>query len=304
MPAHPPLLSRRSFLGVGALAAAALGGCATADPLRSGGGAGSIVVGSQDYYSNEIIAEVYAQALERGGYRVDRQFRIGQREAYLPEIEAGGIDLFPEYTGPLLQYWRPDTEARRGEDVYRALREAVPEGLRVLDQAAATDQNSYTVTRDFARRWGLRTIGDLATVTEPITLGSNSENYGRPDGPRGLERRYGVSVRFTPIEDGGGPLTVQALESDDIQLAVLYTADPAIGRHHLVPLEDPDGFFLASHVVPLASPAIDAPAAEAINRISAALGPEDLVELNRRSVEEQRPAASIAADWLGQRVTA
>ena len=66
----------------------------------------TIVIGSQDYYSNEIIAEAYAQALEAGGIKVQRDFRIGQREGYLPEIESGKIDLFPEYTGPLLQVWK------------------------------------------------------------------------------------------------------------------------------------------------------------------------------------------------------
>ena len=93
----------------------------------------AIVIGSQDYYSNEIIAEAYAQALENAGYEVDRQFRIGQREAYLPEIEAGDIDLFPEYSGPVLQYWEPDTEARLPDDVYAELEEAAPDGPTSLN---------------------------------------------------------------------------------------------------------------------------------------------------------------------------
>ena len=62
--------------------ACTLTGCSNRDPLRGGGGSGdgTIVVGSQDYYSNEIIAEIYAQALEEKGYSVDRQFLFGQRE--------------------------------------------------------------------------------------------------------------------------------------------------------------------------------------------------------------------------------
>ena len=120
------------------------------DATSDASGDETIVIGSQDYYSNEIIAETYAQALENAGYDVDRQFRIGQREAYLPEIEAGEIDLFPEYSGPVLQYWEPDTEARLPDDVYAALEEAAPEGLNVLDQSPATDQDSYVITQEFA----------------------------------------------------------------------------------------------------------------------------------------------------------
>ena len=286
-----------------ALLPLALVGCGSDDPLQDpgkGGGdsSGPIVVGSQDYYSNEIVAEIYAQALEEEGFEVDRQFRIGQREAYLPEIESGAIDLFPEYSGPLLQVWEPDTTARLQADVQEALEEALPDGLQVLEASEATDQDSYTVTREFADRWGLRTIEDLADVTTPMVMGANSEAETRPNGPKGLKETYGVEVDFTPIEDGGGPLTVKALTDGDIQLAIVYTADPSIAKNDLVPLEDTRGLFLASHLVPVASADLDQEAADVIDAVSAAMDTEDLVALNARSVEEELPPATIAKDWL------
>ena len=271
------------------------------DTATNGGGDETIVIGSQDYYSNEIIAEIYAQALENAGYDVDRQFRIGQREAYLPEIESGEIDLFPEYSGPVLQYWEPDTEARLPEDVFAALEEAAPEGLNVLEQSPATDQDSYVVTRELADEWSLSTVADLEKVTEPLTLGANSEAENRPNGPTGLADTYGVEVGFAPIEDSGGPLTVKALRDGDVQLAIIYTADPSIESNNLVSLEDTKGLFLSSNVVPLASDKVDEQATEIINEISAAMSPEDLVSLNNRSVTEQLPAADIAQDWLEEK---
>ena len=293
-----------TMIAIGALM---LAGCSTNDPFSPGGGSPgaslehTIVVGSQDYYSNEIIAEIYAQALEKAGYTVDRQFRIGQREVYLPEIEAGRIDLFPEYSGPLLQYWQPDTKAKLADDVYAALQKATPAGLRVLDQSPATDQDSYVVTQQFADQWGLTTIDDLAKVTVPLTMGANSEAQTRPNGPKGLLATYGIKAGFTPIEDGGGPLTVKALKDDQIQLAIIYTADPSIVTDGLVSLEDDKGLFLASHVVPLASGNVDDKAASVINAISAAMAPQDLVALNARSVTDQLPASRIAGDWLAQK---
>jgi osmoprotectant transport system substrate-binding protein len=298
------MISTRTLprLAVLAVAGLALTACSGSDPLADtttpDAGSETIVVGSQDYYSNEIVAEIYAQALEAQGYDVDRQFRIGQREAYLPEIEAGTIDLFPEYTGPVLQYWEPDTDARLADDVYAALQDALPDGLRALDQSDATDQDAYTVTRAFADQWGLTTIDDLAKVTEPLTLGGNSEGENRPNGPAGLKNTYGIDVGFTPIEDGGGPLTVKALQDGDVQLAIIYTADPSVVKNDLVTLEDTKGLFLASHVVPLASDKVDDDAAAVINQVSATMTAADLVELNARSVDEQLPAATIAADWL------
>ena len=93
----------------------ALSGCASGDPLDPGteseAPGDTIVVGSQAYYSNEIIAEIYAQALENAGFEVERKFQIGQRDAYIPALESGEVDLFPEYTGNLLQFYDSETTA-------------------------------------------------------------------------------------------------------------------------------------------------------------------------------------------------
>jgi osmoprotectant transport system substrate-binding protein len=180
-------------------ATVALAGCASGDPLDGGssdggGSSETIVVGSQDYYSNEIIAELYAQALEENGYTVERDFRIGQREVYVPEIESGAIDVFPEYTGNLLQYYVPDTAATTSDDVYAELETSLPDGLRVLDQSPATDQDSYNVTRTFSEENGVTSLADLKDVSTPITLGGNSELATRPYGPEGLASVYGVDV--------------------------------------------------------------------------------------------------------------
>ena len=296
------MFRRHSLIALALVITTALAGCTAHNPFSSDSPTiPTIVVGSQDYYSNEIIAEIYSQALENHGYFIDREFRIGQREIYLPQIEDGEIDLFPEYSGPLLQYWEPDTTARLGDDVYAELKNVTPSGLRVLDQAPATDQDSYVVTKDFADQWGLTTIEDLANVTTPLKMGANSEAQTRPNGPQGLLDTYGVKASFTPIEDGGGPLTVKALQDGDIQIAIIYTADPSIAANDLVSLTDTKGLFLSSHVVPLASDKIDDQAAGIINTVSAALTADDLIALNARSVTDQLPASTIARDWLAQK---
>ena len=297
---------KRTMMTMATIAAStlALAACGSAESVggnanteSSENGQRTIVVGSQDYYSNEIIAEVYAQALEGAGYTVDRQMRIGQREVYMPELEAGSIDVFPEYTGNLLQYLDSEASAQSSDEVYAALTAALPQGLRALDQAPATDQDSYVVTADFAAEHSLASIGDLAGAG-PLILGGNSELETRPYGPAGLSQAYGVTVSFTPIEDSGGPLTVKALKDGDIQLANIYSSDPALADGTLTVLTDPKGLFLASHVVPLASARVDDATAAVINRVSAALEPADLVEMNRAATQEQRSASQIAREWL------
>lgn len=297
---------KRTMITMAAVAASALAlaACGSAESVggnastaNSENGSTTLVVGSQDYYSNEIIAEAYAQALEGAGFTVDRQLRIGQREVYMPEIEAGAIDVFPEYTGNLLQYLDADATARSTDEVYAALQTALPSGLRALEQAPATDQDSYVVMADFAAAHSLSSIGDLAGAGT-LTLGGNSELQTRPYGPTGLSQTYGVTVNFTPIEDSGGPLTVKALKDGDIQLANIYSSDPVLADGTLTVLDDPKGLFLASHVVPLASSRVNDDATAVINRVSAALDAQDLVEMNRASTVEQKSASQIAHEWL------
>jgi osmoprotectant transport system substrate-binding protein len=290
-------------IGVSALVVAglALAGCSSSSSLSGDDGTGDrdrIVVGSQDYYSNEIIAEIYAQTLERDGFDVDRQFRIGQRETYMPDVEAGKIDLFPEYSGPLLQYWDADATARSATAVHRALETAAPDGVEVLPQSSATDEDVYVITRAIADRYDVHSLADLASVDTPITLGGASEGEDRPNGPAGLEKTYGTTVRFTPIEDGGGPLTVKALQDGSVQLAVMYSADPAIADNDLVMLDDPESLMTASNVVPIVSDRVSQKARRAIEQIDRELTPSGLVALNRKSVDDQQSAAVIAKAWL------
>jgi len=278
-------------------ASLALAGCASGNPLDpgtdAGGDGGAIVIGSQAYYSNEIIAEIYAQALEEAGLEVERNFNIGQRDAYLPAIEAGEVDLFPEYTGNLLQYYVPDTEATASDEVYAELEGALPEGLQVLDQSAASDQDSYNVTAEFAEANGLESIADLAGVAD-LVLGGAPELEERPYGPAGLSEVYGVDVSFQAT----GETTVESLLEGVVNIANVFSADPRIGENDLVTLSDPEGLFLASNVVPVASADLSQEAIDLINEISAALTPEGLVALNVSSTVDEESAPVIAERWL------
>src|SRR4051794_10345937 len=286
-------LNKRSGIALAAIVGAAsfaLVGCSSSDPLAepstthsAGTTSGPIVIGSQAYYSNEIVAEIYAQALEAKGFTVERRFNIGQRDAYIPSLESGEIQLFPEYTGNLLQFYEPDTTATTSTDVYAALQTALPEGLKVLDQSSATDQDSYNVTADFAAKYGLTSLADLSKVDVPLTIGGAPELEDRPYGPTGLKAKYGVDAGFKAT----GDTTVEDLLAGTVNLADVYSADPRIQTDKLVTLSDPEGLFLASNVVPVVNASIADSVADVINAVSKALTPEGLVALNVQSTVDQ-----------------
>ena len=318
-------LTRRGLLaGVGATTGLlALSACSDTDPFAvdqaSGGySGGPIIIGSQQYYSNEIIAELYAQMMEKTGLSVTRQYQIGQREVYLPELEAGKIHVIPEYGGNLLEYYSktsasggptattatvtatatPSRAAGDTASIQDALLRTLPHSLTVLNPAEATDQDSLTVTKATAQAHSLTSIGDLASLGRPITIAANSEFTTRPYGPKGLKAVYGVDASVTPVEDSGGPLTVKALTDGTVDVADIYSSDPAIGAKNLVILSDPQMLILPQNVTPLVSASLPAIAATAINRVSALLTPDELRSLNQRSTGEKLSSKTIATDWL------
>ena len=318
-------LTRRGLLaGVGATAGLlALSACSDTDPFAvdqaSGGySGGPIIIGSQQYYSNEIIAELYAQMMEKTGLTVTRQYQIGQREVYLPELEAGKIHVIPEYGGNLLEYYSktsasggptattatvtatatPSRAAGDTASIQDALLRTLPHSLTVLNPAEATDQDSLTVTKATAQAHSLTSIGDLASLGRSVTIAANSEFTTRPYGPKGLKAVYGVDASVTPVEDSGGPLTVKALTDGTVDVADIYSSDPAIGAKDLVILSDPQMLILPQNVTPLVSASLPAIAATAINRVSALLTPDELRSLNQRSTGEKLSSKTIATDWL------
>jgi osmoprotectant transport system substrate-binding protein len=299
------LTRRRALSAVGAVALAlALGACGSSDPLASspsgssGAEAGALVVGSQQYYSNEIVAELYAQSLEHAGFAVTREYQIGQREVYMDQVTSGKIDVFPEYSGNLLQYLDKSATATDPAEVLTALRKALPSGLSALEPAAATDQDSFNVTQATADQYGLKTIADLSKLPQPVKIAGNSELAKRPYGPDGLKATYGVQAEISPVEDGGGPLTVKALKDGTVPVADLYSASPAIASEGFVTLEDPKHLVLPQNIVPLASAKVDEKAQAAIDAVDAKLTTAALVELNRKSVDEKASSADLAKAWL------
>lgn len=268
-------------------AAALLTGCGSANPLGGGSISGdlkTIVVGSADFPESKIIAEIYAQALEANGFTVGRQFGIGSRETYVPAVKDHSIDLIPEYTGNLLQYFDPKTKASTPGEVELALQRALPGDLSILTPSPAADTDTVAVSQATAQKWNLKTIGDLALHSKDVKFGAPSEFLQRTEGMPGLKAKYGLDVapaNFIAISDGGGPATVKALVDGTVTAADIFSTAPAIVREHLVVLGDPKNNFLAANVVPLvASQKKSDLLKKVLDAVSAKLTTADLIALN------------------------
>ena len=129
------------------------------------GAGASVVVGSTNFYEQEILGELYAGILEANGFEVERRFQLGAREVVFPALEAGELDLIAEYAATALEYVNEGAGEATPDATETAalLSERVAErGLTALEPALATNQNAIVVTRETADQFGLAAISDLA----------------------------------------------------------------------------------------------------------------------------------------------
>ncbi|GAB15573.1 putative ABC transporter substrate-binding protein [Arthrobacter globiformis NBRC 12137] len=310
---HPvrTTLTRR---GLGGLAAGvgvvlALSACSSGSPLSSPstsatGGAtsgGSLVVGSADFPESQIIAEIYAGALNAAGVTATTKPNIGSREIYFKAVQDGSVDVVPDYSGNLLSHVDAQAAEVTPEDVYKALPGKLPQGLAVLEPSKAEDKDAMVVTKATAEKYQLKSIEDLAKVCKDLTMAAPATFETRSYGFPGLKKNYNCELKaLKPFSDGGGNLTLQALLSDEVQVADIFTTTPSIADNDLVVLEDPKNNFKAQQVLPLYNDAkVTDKAKEALNNVSKTLTTDDLINLNRAvSGSQKQNAKDAAAAWL------
>jgi osmoprotectant transport system substrate-binding protein len=262
----------------------------------------TITVGSANFSENALVAEIYAQALESEGYQVERKLNIGSREIYAPALEAGELDLIPEYIGTMLTYLG-GTASPDSAETHAALQAAwESKGIEVLDFAPAQDKNGFVVTRATAESLSLAKVSDLAAHNGTLVLGGPPECPEREFCLQGLESVYGLSfAEFRPL-DVGGPITVAALEGDEIQVGLMFTSDGTIVAKDFVLLEDDKGLQPAENLAPaVRSEIIEAYGdkfAETLKKVSSKLTTAELTAMNKLVGIDGQDPEQVATDWL------
>jgi osmoprotectant transport system substrate-binding protein len=295
---------RTAAVAVAASVSLALTGCgAGSDPLaEESAPAGTLTIGSANFAESELLAEIYAQALESKQITVKRQFNIGARELYLKALQDGSIDLIPEYNGALLAALSnggAPEGVSKPEDVLAALKKVLPAGTEVLEQSTAEDKDTLTVTQDTATKHNLKTIDDLKPVGGQLVAGGGAEFKERYQGLKGLKELYGVEFKEFKSLDSGGPLTVNALKGGDIQVANIFSTDSAITTNKLVVLEDPKSLFLAENVLPLIRTDAKTDAiSQELNAVSAKLTTENLTTYLAKVQVDKQDSATVAKAFL------
>jgi osmoprotectant transport system substrate-binding protein len=310
----PPLspsgrpVKRTAALGVAAVACLAAAACSSSsssgsssNPL-SPSSTGQVVVGSANFPEDELLAQIYADALQGKGVKVTTKLNIGAREVYYPEVVKGAITIIPEYNGALLTTSvDPKSTAVSTADVNAALMAKLPSSVEILNSAPAQDKDSVTVTQATASRYHLTSISDLAPVAKNFVMGGPPEFKTRHDGIPGLQSVYGLTFKsFQPLDEAG-PVTIAALQSGRVQAADLFTTTPQIITDHFVPLTDPKNMFAAQNVTPLVyKKGVNSTIVSTLNTVSAALTTDALLQMNKALVINHASYTQVASGFLSQ----
>jgi osmoprotectant transport system substrate-binding protein len=283
-----------------ASAAASSSTSSGSNPLAPAASSGSVVVGSANFPEDELLAEIYAQALQAKGVKVSTKLNIGAREVYYPQIAKGAISIIPEYNGSLLTVSvDPSSTATTTAAVDAALTAKLPSTLEILNPSSATDSDSVTVTQATATKYHLKTIADLAPYAKDWTFGGPPEFKTRSDGLSGLKKNYGLTFKaFDPLDESG-PITLAALTSGKVQAADVFTTTPQILTDHLTSLADPKFNFAAQNVIPLVyKPAATPTITSTLNAVSAKLTTAALLQMDNAVITGHANYSTVAAGFL------
>lgn len=277
------------------------------DPT-SGGGTGdssspAIVIGSANFPENQLLAEMYAQALEAKDVTVTRKFNIGARELYLKALKKGEIGMLPEYNGALLAALSPGgtppANVSTTDEVNTALKKVLPSGLQILKSSPAEDKDTLTVTSATASKYHLKSIADLKPVASKLVIGAGPEFKTRDQGLVGLKKDYGLTFKSFKSLDPGGPLTKAALKKGQIQVANIFSTDSTIETDNLVVLDDPKNLFLAQNITPVIQKSkVKGDVASTINAVSAALTTESLTKYLAEVAVDKKSYNTVAKEFL------
>jgi osmoprotectant transport system substrate-binding protein len=270
--------------------------------LAAGAGAAtteSLTVGSKDFAGAQALSQAYGQALEAKDFDISFEDNIGPTEVVYPALENGDLDGYADYQGTLLTYLG-GTPTGDSAATYKALQAKLKgTGIVASKAAPAVDVNGFYVTKATAKKHKLKTLTDLTNVSDELSFGGPPECEDRPLClGETSQQLYGFEFSDVKKLDTGGPITVQALEDGDIDVALLFTGSSVIPKNAVL-LRDDKGLQPADNPVFLlredkATPAV----MKVANGVSAKLTTAAYNKMSLAISEDKEDPADAAADFL------
>ncbi|MDH6675948.1 osmoprotectant transport system substrate-binding protein [Rhodococcus sp. LBL1] len=258
---------------------------------------GPVVVGASNTIESELVARLYAGALEAGGRSAELVLGLGDRADRIAALDSNRVTLVPDYTGRLLHWFDPDADATESEDVFEALNKSLPEGLTVSDYAPADDRSALVLSAAQADRLGAHSIDDIAPDCGGMTLYASAGFRDDARAPEHLQAAYGCTFgSVVPVETTTDVARELIVGTSPIGGAT--AASPDVAHDELVVLADNEYAFTAQNVVPLYRSGVlradDVKGLSVVLQLTTA----DLTDMVIRIRGGEITSADAAAEWL------
>jgi osmoprotectant transport system substrate-binding protein len=222
-------------------------------PSPSADSVGTVIVGSKDFTEQFIVAEMYAQLLEKEGFTVERKLNLGGTPIAHEAMMNGDIDLYPEYTSTGLLTMLKLDPIQDAQEIYTTVKSGYEQqyNLTWLTPSPFNDTQALAMTKEVAAQYGIQTYSDLSQKASELVLGGPAEFLEREDGLKGLQQAYG-GFEFKEVKQlGTGSLRYQALLEGQVDVVVAFGTDGAIKGNDLLLLVDDLVFYPIYNVAPV-----------------------------------------------------
>ena len=276
-----------------------LGGAAAAPAAVEKGQATPIIIGTKNFPEQYVLGQLYKQALEAKGLKVQYKENIGSTELIDASLRSGRVTLYPEYTGIMLSVtFKQKTLPKTALGTYRAAKTRYEKrGQTLLKATPFQDRDGIAVLRSTASKYGLKTVGDLRKVPD-LTLAAFPEFETRwlPQ----LGSRYGVkNVEFTPL---AGISAYTLLNQGKVEAAGIFTTDPQLISSKYVVLQEPRNMFGFQQVAPVLSKKLvseyGSNLTSTLNKVNSLLTLRAMIAMNKAVALDKKSAASVARAFL------
>lgn len=265
-------------------------------------GRNTIRVGSKNFGENIIVGEIYALALERAGFAVERHMNLGSTQIATAAMERGDIDLYPEYTGTGLIDVLHLPPMRDPKQLFDRVRNQYQQkySMTWLDPSPANDSQGLAVTQAAAQRYGVRTLSGCAKAAPQLRLAAVPEFVARADALPGLQKYYG-GFKFKDVKTYDIGLQYDALSRGTADVATAFTTDAQIPQYNLVVLDDDKHFWPAYNVAPLVRNDVlkmHPKIAAILNALAPKLTTKELTSMNYLYTVRKEDAPTIARSFV------
>ncbi|HEX4730710.1 MAG TPA: glycine betaine ABC transporter substrate-binding protein [Solirubrobacterales bacterium] len=213
----------------------------------------SLTIGSKNFPEEEILGEIYTQALQAAGYNAKSDLSLGSETVALKTLKAGKVSGYPEYASTALTAFfglQPEAVPSGATPAWeKANAEFEKEGLVAFKPTPFASANAVGLLKSTAEKYHLKTVSDLEGVSEKLSLYGSPECEERIDCLAGLEKYYGLKFKeFKPVDI---ELRYTVLEKEQADLSILFTTDPELAADNgkFVILEDDKHVFPAGNVI-------------------------------------------------------